>query len=349
MAMAMIVIGHFLFHGIQGTVIPSPLVTPRLGTEEIAILSLSILCCAGVDLFMLISGYYGIRLRWKSILSFWLLCVFYNMVALLVHTGGHSVGASDWVNALFISRTGNWFFPSYFWVMMCSPIVNKALDSFGIYTLRALAAIGLALFGVSSWRFGNPEANTIMPMMVVYFLGGYIRRERLFDKISKKMSISLFFSWALLGLIVAVVVYDCFHKEFGIFFQHNSLIVLGMAASLLLFFRTLTIRSRFINVWASTVVAALFIQDVIWSQHLYGYVQSPMGKELDSLADLITSGLTPGATVFVMLAPLSEYCVCIPYFGFLITLFSGLRLAKFNIDERQSSSFIGLATPASSR
>ncbi len=75
-------------------------------------------------------------------------------------------------------------------------------------------------------------------------------------------------------------------------------------------------------------------------------VQSPMGKELDSLADLITSGFTPGATAFVMLAPLSEYCACIPYFGFLTTLFSGLRLAKFNIDERQSSSFIGLATPA---
>jgi len=75
-------------------------------------------------------------------------------------------------------------------------------------------------------------------------------------------------------------------------------------------------------------------------------VQSPMGKELDSLADLITSGFTPGAVAFVLLASLSEYCICIPYFGFLITLFSGLRLAKFNVDERQTSSFIGLATPA---
>ena len=75
-------------------------------------------------------------------------------------------------------------------------------------------------------------------------------------------------------------------------------------------------------------------------------VQSPMGKELDSLADLITSGFTPGAVAFILLAPLSKYCICIPYLGFLITLFSGLRLAKFNIDERQTSSFLGLATPA---
>jgi len=75
-------------------------------------------------------------------------------------------------------------------------------------------------------------------------------------------------------------------------------------------------------------------------------VQSPMGKELDSLADLITSGFTPGAVAFMMLAPLGSYCICIPYLGFLITLFSGLRLAKFNVDERQTSSFLGLATPA---
>lgn len=75
-------------------------------------------------------------------------------------------------------------------------------------------------------------------------------------------------------------------------------------------------------------------------------VQSPMGKELDSLADLITSGFTPGAVAFILLTPLGKYCVCLPYFGFLITLFSGLRLAKFNIDERQTSSFLGLATPA---
>lgn len=75
-------------------------------------------------------------------------------------------------------------------------------------------------------------------------------------------------------------------------------------------------------------------------------VQSPMGKELDSLADLVTSGFTPGAVAFTLLAPLGCHCICIPYFGFLITLFSGLRLAKFNIDERQASSFLGLATPA---
>ena len=71
---------------------------------------------------------------------------------------------------------------------------------------------------------------------------------------------------------------------------------------------------------------------------------SPMGKELDSLADVISFGLLPGATVFNMLSV--DYIHSYAYLGFLLTIFSALRLAKFNIDERQTSSFIGLPTPA---
>ncbi|MBP1637886.1 MAG: CDP-diacylglycerol/serineO-phosphatidyltransferase, partial [Bacteroidetes bacterium] len=70
---------------------------------------------------------------------------------------------------------------------------------------------------------------------------------------------------------------------------------------------------------------------------------SPMGKELDSLADVISFGMVPGALVFQMLSV--DYIHTYAYFGFLLTIFSALRLAKFNIDERQSSSFIGLPVP----
>lgn len=72
---------------------------------------------------------------------------------------------------------------------------------------------------------------------------------------------------------------------------------------------------------------------------------SPMGKELDSLADVISFGLLPGVIAFSFLEQ-SPYPEWIKYAGFIITVFSALRLAKFNIDENQSSSFIGLPTPA---
>jgi len=72
---------------------------------------------------------------------------------------------------------------------------------------------------------------------------------------------------------------------------------------------------------------------------------SAMGKELDSLADMISFGLAPGAIVFSLLTE-SGTNEWLPFAGFLIPVFSGLRLAKFNIDDRQTSSFLGLPVPA---
>lgn len=74
------------------------------------------------------------------------------------------------------------------------------------------------------------------------------------------------------------------------------------------------------------------------------HVKSAIGKELDSLADVISFGLLPGTIVFSLLQQ-STSSSYLSYFGFLITIFSALRLAKFNIDERQTTDFIGVNTP----
>lgn len=81
-------------------------------------------------------------------------------------------------------------------------------------------------------------------------------------------------------------------------------------------------------------------------------VSSPIGKELDSLADDVTFGVAPASIIFDWLYT-QEYpewlgfaSPIIPYMAFLVAAFSALRLAKFNLDERQTTSFIGLPTPA---
>lgn len=84
-------------------------------------------------------------------------------------------------------------------------------------------------------------------------------------------------------------------------------------------------------------------------------VQSAVGLQLDSLADMVTSGVTPGVVMYQLLedasgvpwgAALEEQHIHLGYFGFAITLASAYRLAKFNVDDRQTNSFIGLPTPA---
>lgn len=87
-------------------------------------------------------------------------------------------------------------------------------------------------------------------------------------------------------------------------------------------------------------------------------VTGELGKQLDSLADMVTSGVVPGLVMLGLLKENSTEIITfsnetsiaayIPYLGLLLTLGACYRLAKFNIDTRQSTSFIGLPTPAMS-
>ena len=75
-------------------------------------------------------------------------------------------------------------------------------------------------------------------------------------------------------------------------------------------------------------------------------VSSPIGKELDSLADDITFGFAPSAMIFSYLCTFHIHNIIVPFLAFVMAAFSALRLAKFNLDERQALGFIGLPTPA---
>ena len=86
-------------------------------------------------------------------------------------------------------------------------------------------------------------------------------------------------------------------------------------------------------------------------------VHGPLGKELDSLADMVTFGAVPGMIMARLIQETSagsfppaeiSFSSGFPWFliGFLVTIFSALRLAKFNLDERQSDAFYGVPTPA---
>ena len=118
-----------------------------------------------------------------------------------------------------------------------------------------------------------------------------------------------------------------------------------------------------------------FEGNLVWSAYMVGIacvfdfldgmvarllnVKSEIGKQLDSLADMVSFGVVPGVFMYFLLrgtfmfnAPhsfnggVANYKILLPHVGFLITIFSAVRLAKFNLDTRQSDSFIGLPTPA---
>ena len=99
------------------------------------------------------------------------------------------------------------------------------------------------------------------------------------------------------------------------------------------------------------IIAAVFdFMDGFAARMLKAF--SPIGKELDSLSDMVSFGVAPGMMLYCFLReasvglPLGTLNVYVPFLAFVIPVFSGLRLAKFNIDERQTTSFIGLPVPA---
>lgn len=106
----------------------------------------------------------------------------------------------------------------------------------------------------------------------------------------------------------------------------------------------LALKGNYQGAFIAILVAAVFdFFDGFAARILKAY--SPMGKELDSLADVISFGFAPGMIVFSLLSE-ANVCEWLPYVAFIIPIFSALRLAKFNIDDRQTSSFIGMPTPA---
>lgn len=105
--------------------------------------------------------------------------------------------------------------------------------------------------------------------------------------------------------------------------------------------------------WA---IAAIFIAAVFdffdgFAARLLG-VMSPMGKEMDSLADVVSFGVSPAMVLFCYMLQINEkqeitgLLSYLPYLIFMVPMFSALRLAKFNLDTRQTTSFLGLPTPA---
>jgi CDP-diacylglycerol--serine O-phosphatidyltransferase len=82
-------------------------------------------------------------------------------------------------------------------------------------------------------------------------------------------------------------------------------------------------------------------------------VSNPLGKQLDSLADIVSFGFVPGVIYYYFLndmldLPENGWKNLVPISGFIFTLFAALRLARFNLDTRQSNDFVGMPTPAAS-
>ena len=274
-AMLMITVGHFvltfgLFCSPKDTFISAADIH-SIG-EFLPRIILYSLCVGGVNLFILISGYFQIRLTWKGLLRFVALCIFYNALVLL----------ADWlVNDAFsvrrlakvflVSKTVNWFFPVYFCLMLVSPLLNKAVNALDLKNLRRAVVILFILNCVSGYFLHNENVSgyNAYQFFFLYILGSWIRKDTAVRSLKTWRYLALF---VLASLLVSALAIGILHftdwSLRSLFYYNNPLIVIASAA-LFIVFTKLDFKSHGVNLLASTVVATLF------TQHIFFLTASP--------------------------------------------------------------------------
>lgn len=231
----------------------------RLAVESVAII--------GVNCFTMISGYFGIRLRLRSALSFLFECLFYSVAIYIVGCiafGGFSW--SGWIESwMILSHTDLWYVPAYFGLMLLSPVLNAGLDALP----RRLFSWTLILFAVFNiwcgwWWNGafNPTGYTIVQLILVYMIARYIRLHLSKGAIRRHRSLVIIGFIVSVAAIFASAVYLPSRQAFA----YNSPAVLLSTVSFFLIFLSFEITVPLINYMAKSAFAVYLIHKnpVIW-------------------------------------------------------------------------------------
>lgn len=270
-AMLMIVIGHFILtYGLWNG---SDFISRQDVTQPVSSYLYVMfygLCVIGVNVFILISGYFTIHLTWKSFLSYYFLCIFYNAAVFLIDT--FMFDAFSWkalVKVFLVDKTVNWFFRAYFWLMLIAPLLNKALEHLSLRELRIGVALLLFLNCFSGFVLQEYNTNgyNVYNFVFLYVLGNWIRKESFTQRVSQGGAIAVYLGGCLLTSLAAIVILLKTDMSIRQIFAYNNPLIVFASAGLILFFSRLRFTSKAVNLIASTVVATLFVQHIFFMVH----------------------------------------------------------------------------------
>lgn len=269
-AMLLITIGHFtlafgLFFVPKDTFISSSdILSVRDFLPHIALYSL---CVVGVNLFILISGYFQIRLTWKSLFSFIVLCIFYNALVFIADSLVNDAFSIRRLAKVFIvSKTVNWFFPVYFILMIVSPLLNLAINSLDLKNLRIVVFLIFILNCISGFVFHNENVNgyNAYQFCFLYILGSWLRQDPVVTSRKRRFYFLVYILGSLLLSALAVGILHFTTWSLRTLYYYNNPLIVITSVSLFIVFAKSSFKSVSINVFASTVVAALFIQHILF-------------------------------------------------------------------------------------
>ena len=259
-----------------------------------------------VNIFVLISGWFGIRTNIKKIISFYLICVFY---ALLTYGLSFIDTATTFSIKNFILSflpfsflPGWWFVKAYLVLMLLAPLFNKAIEHMSkqeyIWVLCALTLINV-YYGFLSQQPINPHGTNFMQLMYMYFIGRYLALHVSIGQNKLRKWSAIF---AIIGIAIYSVIWIANDHSLHIvnsltFFNNNNPLAIFNAIVIFLFFTTIPFQSRPINWLAKGVFPVYLIHQSVWISQYW-----------NNNLSLVYDSFSPGIAWIVVSAICMVYC-----------------------------------------
>ena len=262
--MFMIVIVHFTGHNIMDATNPVQLGDKNWWSSNI----LETFSEAAVNCFVIISGYYTIKLSFKKIVLFLLPIFFYELLFSIIQYNHY--------HQLSFTPFNYWFVRVYFGLLLLSPLLNYSLCQLTKKQIRTIIILLLAFYSVFTivpqWNISYNSGKNIQLFIVLYFIGYYIRK---YCNLEYKAWIFLV-CFLFLGLILLFETY--FLAKIGHYkgsatmsYNYDNIIIILMAIALFIIFQKLQIQSIFINwIAKSSFFVYIISENTFVYMHPYG-------------------------------------------------------------------------------
>ena len=279
--MFFIVMLHFLYEVISFHTLTS------ITANNIAYSILFSFVVCAVNVFVLISGYFGIKSKIKGVVGLYLQCVFYSVACLVVAWAcgilpTQPVRESLWESILVFSHSPGWWFPVVYAILyIVAPLLNKLIDSLNkrqyIVVLIIMTFLNVYLGYFMHDQF-NPTGYNVQQFIYLYFIGRFMRLHCKFDDRLKwrKYSVVAYLVscmlWCVIGFLNKQVIHssNAFLDLYTSVSYNNPLVIIA-AISLLVFFLTIDVKNSSVRFWSSSAFSVYLITcDKYIAPVLYG-------------------------------------------------------------------------------
>lgn len=298
--MMFIVVHHRLVYGLYDI----PFVLEGKGECDIisgSAIFLNGFCYIGANVFVLISGYYGIKFKWRGLLTLYLTCSFYAFITYLAAQWGliESDGSGLHRVLMPLSCRYWWFMTDYFILYLFSPLLNKAIEHLNKKEFIRV----LVLFTIANVYFGygfevyNQNGYRVAQFVYLYCIAAYIRRYVNVERITQNKSFLTYFACALLFGALSILSHYMNVPKFRSFAYHNPLLIVA-SISFFIFFLGFHFKSKPVNWLAKGSLGIYLFPEAIFS-----------GKWQSIMYDPYIGNMAIGVNVLFMVATLLVYAI----------------------------------------